>query len=224
MTAPGKAVVLLSGGMDSAVAGAWAREQGYALVTLAVDYGQRQRLELEASRRVSRWLRALEHVVVRADLRAIGGSALTADIAVPKAAAPGIPVTYVPARNTLLLALALGLAEARGAQAMVIGVNRIDGPGYPDCRPEFLEAFRRLAALATKAGTEGREPRLLAPLLDLKKSGIVALGARLDVPFGETLSCYDPTPDGGACGACDSCRFRREGFAEAQVSDPTRYA
>jgi 7-cyano-7-deazaguanine synthase len=220
----GKAVVLLSGGMDSAVAGAWAREQGFALVTLSVDYGQRQRPELRASRRLSRWLGALEHVVLRVDLRAVGGSALTDDIDVPKGGVgPGIPVTYVPARNTILLALALGLAEARGADAIVIGVNRIDGPGYPDCRPEFLDAFRGLSALATKAGTEGRAPRLLAPLLDLPKSGIVALGTRLLVPFRDTLSCYDPTP-AGACGACDSCRLRRKGFEDAGVEDPTRYA
>jgi 7-cyano-7-deazaguanine synthase len=219
------AVVLLSGGMDSAVAGAWARSEGFALVTLSVDYGQRQRPELKASRKLSRWLGALEHVVLRVDLRAVGGSALTDDIDVPKTGVvPGVPVTYVPARNTLLLALALGLAEARSAEAIVLGINRIDGSGYPDCRPEFLEAFRRLAAVATKAGTEGRAPRLLAPLLDLPKSGIVSLGAKLGVPFRETLSCYDPTPAGGACGACDSCRLRRRGFEEAKVADPTRYA
>lgn len=219
----GKAVVLLSGGMDSAVAGAWARDQGFALVALSVDYGQRQRAELEAARRVSAWLGAAEHVVVRADLRAVGGSALTDEIPVPRGGlAPGVPVTYVPARNTFLLSIALGLAEARGADAIVIGVNRIDGSGYPDCRPEFLEAFRRLAVVATKAGLEGRAPRLLAPLLDLPKSAIVALGTRLGVPFADTLSCYDPAPD-GACGACDACRLRRNGFEGAGVPDPTRY-
>jgi 7-cyano-7-deazaguanine synthase len=210
--------------MDSAVAAAWARAEGCGLVTLAVDYGQRHRIELEAARRIAAWLGA-DHVEIPVDLRAVGGSALTAEIPVPKEpGAEPIPVTYVPARNTLLLALALGLAEARGADALVIGANRVDYSGYPDCRPEFLAAFQRLAEVGTKAGVEGRAPRVLAPLLDLPKSEIVRLGTKLGVPFGDTISCYDPAPDGGACGRCDACRLRRGGFEDAGVADPTRYA
>jgi len=218
-------VALLSGGMDSAAAAAWARAEGFELVTLAIDYGQRHRVELAAAERISRWLGAAEHVVVPVDLRPVGGSALTGDIAVPKkSGADSIPVTYVPARNTLFLAIALGLAEARAAGAIVIGVNRVDYSGYPDCRPEFLSAFERLVEVGTRAGVEGRAPRVLAPLLDLPKSEIVRLGARLDVPFGDTVSCYDPTSDGAACGRCDACRLRREGFEVAGITDPTRYA
>lgn len=218
---PRTAVVLLSGGMDSAVAGAWARDQGYGILALTVDYGQRHRIELEAARKVARWLGALEHVVLRVDLRAVGGSALTAEIPVPRGGhTEGIPVTYVPARNTLFLALALGLAEARKADAIVIGANRIDFSGYPDCRPEFLAAFARVAETGTKAGVEGRAPSLLAPLLDLSKEGIVRLGLRLGVPFEDTLSCYEPGPGGRPCGACDACRLRRLGFAAAGVADP----
>lgn len=218
----GSAVVLLSGGLDSAVAGAWARAEGYSVIALTVDYGQRHRAETLAAREVARWLDAKEHVELSVDLRAVGGSALTAEIPVPRAAGAqgGIPVTYVPARNTLFLALALGLAEARGARAIVIGANRIDFSGYPDCRPEFLEAFARVAETGTKAGVEGHAPRILAPLLDLPKDGIVRLGQRLGVPFGSTLSCYDPDPEGRPCGVCDACSLRRKGFLAAGVVDP----
>lgn len=219
-----RAVALLSGGMDSAVAAAWARREGYGLITLAVDYGQRHRVELSAARVVADWLSAGEHLVLAVDLRAVGGSALTDEIDVPAAgASEGIPPTYVPARNTLLLALALGLAEARGAAAVVIGCNRIDYSGYPDCRPEFIEAFDRLARVATRAGVEGHAPRILAPLIDLPKAGIVKLGAELGVPFEKTVSCYRPRSDGCACGACDACHLRRAGFAAAGMPDPTVY-
>jgi 7-cyano-7-deazaguanine synthase len=222
---PQSAVVLVSGGMDSAVAAAWARREGFGIVTLTVDYGQRHRPELEAAREISAWLGAREHVLLEADLRTVGGSALTDAIEVPRGGGTaGIPVTYVPARNTVLLALALGLAESREAEAIVLGVNRIDYSGYPDCRPEFLEAFRQVAEVGTRAGAEGRAPRILAPLLDLSKAGIVALGTRLAVPFERTVSCYDPTPTGAACGDCDACRLRRRGFQEAGVADPTKYA
>ena len=218
---PKAAVVLLSGGMDSAVAGAWARGEGYAVLALTVDYGQRHRVELEAAGKVARWLGVREHVGIRVDLSAVGGSALTGALPVPRGGpAEGIPVTYVPARNTLFLSLALGLAEARGAEAIVIGANRIDFSGYPDCRPEFLAAFARVAETGTKAGVEGRAPRLLAPLLDLSKADIVRLGRHLGVPFEHTLSCYDPGPSGRPCGTCDACRLRRKGFAEAGGEDP----
>lgn len=221
-----RAICLLSGGMDSAVAAAMAKEGGAGggIVTLTVDYGQRHRAELDAARALSEWLGALEHLVVGVDLRAIGGSALTDDIDVPKnRPSEKIPATYVPARNTVLLALALGAAETRGASAVVIGVNRVDYSGYPDCRPEFLDAFRRLGEAATKAGVEGRAPEIRAPLLDLSKADIVREGTRLGVPFGRTVSCYDPSESGEACGSCDACRLRREGFASAGVPDPTRY-
>jgi len=215
------AVVLLSGGLDSAVAGAWARAEGYAIVALTVGYGQRHEIELASARKVAGWLGAREHVELRVDLRAVGGSALTAAVPVPRGGPQeGIPVTYVPARNTLFLALALGLAEARGAGAIVIGVNRIDFSGYPDCRPEFLAAFARVAETGTRAGVEGRAPRLLAPLLDLSKEGIVRLGQQLHVPFGDTVSCYDPGSGGRPCGVCDACRLRRKGFDAAGVEDP----
>jgi 7-cyano-7-deazaguanine synthase len=211
--------------MDSAVAAAWARDEGFGIVALTVDYGQRHRVELEAAREISSWLGAREHVVLAADLRAVGGSALTGGIDVPRGGrTAGIPVTYVPARNTVLLALALGLAEARGAEAIVIGVNRVDYSGYPDCRPEFLDAFARVAEVGTKAGVEGRAPRVLAPLVDLSKAGIVKMGTGLAVPFARTISCYDPTPTGVACGGCDACHLRRKGFSEAGEVDPTKYA
>jgi 7-cyano-7-deazaguanine synthase len=211
--------------MDSAVAAAWARDRGWRILALTVDYGQRHRAELEASRAVGRWLGVDEHLILEVDLRPVGGSALTGELDLPRDTPTGqIPVTYVPARNTLFLALALGLAEARSARAVVLGVNRVDYSGYPDCRPEFLDAFRRVADLGTRAGIEGRAPEILAPLIDLPKAEIVTLGARLDVPFGHTVSCYDPTSAGEACGTCDSCRLRRNGFAEAGLPDPTRYA
>jgi len=218
---PPSAVVLLSGGMDSAVAGAWARAEGYGILALTVDYGQRHRVEIDAARKVARWLGVREHVELRVDLRDVGGSALTGGIPVPRGPTEGIPATYVPARNTLFLALALGLAEARQAGAIVIGANRIDFSGYPDCRREFLDAFARVAETGTKAGVEGKAPKVLAPLLDLSKEGIVRLGARLSVPFADTISCYDPSPDGRPCGTCDACRLRRKGFAAAGTSDPT---
>lgn len=224
MSAP-RAVALLSGGMDSLVAAALARVEGYSLTTLSVDYGQRHRAELVAAERLSRWLEAADHRVVTLDLRAIGGSALTADVAVPTdGASEGIPVTYVPARNSVLLSLALGLAEVIDAEALVIGANAVDYSGYPDCRPEFLDAFDRLAALGTKAGIEGHAPRVLAPIVNMTKADIVTTGVRLLVPFGETVSCYAATPDGLACAACDACRIRAAGFRAAGIDDPTRYA
>jgi 7-cyano-7-deazaguanine synthase len=223
------AVVLLSGGLDSATCLAWARAQGFEPTTLAVDYGQRHRIELAAARRVADALGVRDHREVAVDLRAIGGSALTADTPVPKnrpdeSMAHDIPVTYVPARNTVLLALALGLAETIGARDLVAGMNAIDYSGYPDCRPEFLAAFETLAALATRAGVEGVRFTVHAPLMTLDKAGIVRLGVSLGVDFALTHSCYDPSPDGAACGRCDSCRLRARGFREAGVADPTRYA
>jgi 7-cyano-7-deazaguanine synthase len=218
------AVALLSGGMDSVVAAAALRRDGFRLRTLAIDYGQRHRVELDAAVQLSRWLDAEAHDLIRVDLRAIGGSALTADIPVPKGGSEDtIPVTYVPARNTVFLALALGAAESWGASAITIGANHVDYSGYPDCRPAFLDAFQALAEVATKAGVEGAAPRVLAPLLELSKADIVRLGTELKVPFGQTVSCYDPTAEGLACGECDACRLRRDGFESACVPDPTRY-
>lgn len=221
------AAVLLSGGLDSATTLAVARSTGFDCHCLTVDYGQRHRLELEAAGRVAGSLGAASHRVVTLDLRAIGGSALTAEIEVPKDGAPGaggVPVTYVPARNTVLLALLLGLAEVVGARDLFIGANAVDYSGYPDCRPEFLRAFEGLARLATRAGAEdGAEFRVRAPLLHLSKAEIVRLATDLGVDLGLTWSCYDPTPDGLACGRCDSCRIRRRGFEQAGVADPTRY-
>jgi 7-cyano-7-deazaguanine synthase len=223
------AVVLLSGGLDSTTALAWARAQGFACHTLAVDYGQRHRVELEAARRIAHALGAVRHHEVAVDLRAIGGSSLTADLDVPKertpeAMAAGIPVTYVPARNTVFLGLALALAETLGATEIVAGMNALDTSGYPDCRPEFLDAFERLAALGTRAGVEGAAFRVHAPLMELDKAGIIRLGRSLGVDYALTHSCYDPGPDGGACGGCDACLLRKKGFREAGVADPTRYA
>ena len=224
-----RAVVLLSGGLDSATCLAWARAQGFECATLAVDYGQRHRVELAAARRVALGLGVADHREVRVDLRAIGGSALTADLEVPRdrderAMAAGIPVTYVPARNTVLLALALGLAETLGSADLVAGMNAIDYSGYPDCRPEFVRAFEALAGVATRAGVEGARFRVHAPLLTLDKAGIIRLGVSLGVDYALTHSCYDPAPDGAACGRCDACRLRARGFREAGVPDPTRYA
>ncbi|HZT81710.1 MAG TPA: 7-cyano-7-deazaguanine synthase QueC [Gemmataceae bacterium] len=224
------AVVLLSGGLDSATALAVARRDGFRCHALTVAYGQRHAAELAAAARVAPALGAVEHRVIHLDLRAFGGSALTADLAVPKdrpeaEMAAGIPVTYVPARNTVLLALALAWAEVLGSFDLFVGVNAVDYSGYPDCRPEFVAAFERLANLATKAGVEGGDHfRVHAPLATLSKADIIRLGTSLGVDYGLTHSCYDPAPDGAACGRCDACRLRRAGFEAAGVPDPTRYA
>jgi len=218
-----RAVVLVSGGMDSAVTLAIAREQGFACHALSVDYGQRHLSELSAAQNVSRELGAIEHKTVHVDLRSIGGSALTADIAVPEQGGAGIPVTYVPARNTIMLSVALGWAEVLGAQDIFCGVNAVDYSGYPDCRPEFIAAFEQLANLATKAGVEGHALRIHAPLIEMSKAQIVAEGGRLDVDFAATVSCYQADAVGRACGHCDACRLRAQGFAQAGVADPTRY-
>jgi len=218
-----RAVVLVSGGMDSAVTLALAREQGFTCHALSVDYGQRHASELAAAERVAKMLGAVEHKTVHVDLRSIGGSALTADIEVPTAHSAGIPVTYVPARNTIMLSVALGWAEVLGAVDIHCGVNAVDYSGYPDCRPEFVEAFERLANLATKAGVEGHRLTVHAPLIRLTKADIVREGRRLGVDFAATVSCYTADAQGRACGACDACRLRREGFVAAGVADPTRY-
>jgi len=221
-----KAVCLLSGGLDSSTALAWARREGFDCYALSFYYGQRHRIELEAARRMASALGAVEHRIVRLDLAQFGGSALTADIAVPKGRSEEeigseIPVTYVPARNTIFLAVALGWAEVLGAADLVIGVNALDYSGYPDCRPEFIEAFERLAKLATKAGVEGRlRLKVHTPLIHLTKAGIIRLAAELGVDFALTHSCYDPRPDGRPCGACDSCLLRKKGFTEAGLADP----
>ncbi|HUO18394.1 MAG TPA: 7-cyano-7-deazaguanine synthase QueC [Steroidobacteraceae bacterium] len=222
--APPAAVVLLSGGLDSATALAIARERGFRCHALSVDYGQRHAAELAAARRVARSLGADEHRIMRVDLAGIGGSALTdRSIAVPEEPTSGIPVTYVPARNTVMLALALAWAEVLGARAIFIGVNVLDSSGYPDCRPEFIAAFARLADLATKAGVEGHECRIEAPLISLSKAEIIRAGTRLGVDYAETVSCYQADETGRACGRCDACRLRRAGFAAAGLADPTRY-
>ncbi len=224
-----KAVVLLSGGLDSTTALAVARGRGFDCYALSVDYGQRHRVELERAAVVAKALGAVEQRVVKIDLRQIGGSALTADIAVPKDRSPadmshGVPVTYVPARNTILLGLALGYAETVGAFDLFIGANVLDYSGYPDCRPEFLSAFESLANLATKAGTEGAGTfRVHSPLLKMTKAEIIREGTKLGVDYALTLSCYDPDASGRACGRCDSCALRKKGFAEAGVPDPTAY-
>lgn len=219
-----RAVVLLSGGLDSATCLAMAQAEGYTCHTLAFDYGQRHRVELDAAERLSRAMGAASHRVVELGLRQIGGSALTDDsIAVPEEASEGIPVTYVPARNTVFLSLALGLAEVLDAQAIYIGVNAVDYSGYPDCRPAFIEAFQQMADLATRAGIEGHGPRLLTPLIDLSKAEIIRRGTTLGVDYGLTVSCYQADGNGRACGKCDSCRLRARGFADAGVADPTPY-
>jgi 7-cyano-7-deazaguanine synthase len=215
--------VLLSGGLDSATALAIAIAEGFDAHALAVDYGQRHRSELEAARRVAASLGA-ELQVLRLDLRAIGGSALTDDIAVPEEESDGIPVTYVPARNTVLLSLALAHAEVLGAGDIFIGVNAVDYSGYPDCRPEYVAAFERMANLATRAAVEGAPLRIHTPLIDLSKAEIIRRGAALGVDYALTVSCYQADVDGRACGRCDSCRIRRAGFEDAGVPDPTRYA
>jgi 7-cyano-7-deazaguanine synthase len=223
---PGRAVILLSGGLDSATTLAVAREEGYECFALSFDYGQRHARELESAKQVAVSLGAVKHLTLRLDLRAIGGSALTGDIEVPKgrsheAMAAGIPVTYVPARNTIFLGHALAWAETLGSQDIFIGVNVLDASGYPDCRPEFIEAFERLANLATKAGVEGTSRfRVHTPLISLSKAQIVARAFELDVNLSLTWSCYEPEPDGRACGLCDSCLLRKKGFAEARIVDP----
>ncbi|BFM17513.1 7-cyano-7-deazaguanine synthase QueC [Maricurvus nonylphenolicus] len=219
-----KAVILVSGGLDSTTVLAIAKSLGYDCYTLSFDYGQRHRAELIAAERTAKELGATEHKVVNLDLRTIGGSALTDDdIDVPEEETGGIPVTYVPARNTVFLSIALGWAEVLGAQDIFIGVNAVDYSGYPDCRPAFIEAFENLANLATKAGVEGQKMNIQTPLIDLSKAEIVQLGDKLGVDYGLTVSCYQATDEGLACGKCDSCRLRRQGFAAANMDDPTRY-
>lgn len=219
------AVVLLSGGLDSATVLAMARAQGLDCHCLSLDYGQRHRAELVAAERVARALGAAGHRTISLDLRAFGGSALTdSAIDVPTGGvAPGIPVTYVPARNTIMLSLALAWAEVLGAQDIFCGVNAVDYSGYPDCRPEYIKAFEAMANLATKAAVEGARLTVHAPLIDLTKAGIIRAGAQLGVDYALTVSCYQADDEGRACGVCDSCRLRREGFAAAGVADPTRY-
>ena len=217
------AVVLLSGGMDSAAVIAIAREQGFAVHALSVRYGQRHTSELDAAAHVAKALGVVAHKTVNVDLRSIGGSALTDDIDVPEAGGEGIPVTYVPARNTIMLSVALGWAEVLGASDIFCGVNAVDYSGYPDCRPEFIQAFQTLANLATKAGVEGAGIQVHAPLQFLSKADIVREGVRLGVDFGLTVSCYNADDQGRACRHCDACRLRAQGFADAGVADPTRY-
>jgi len=223
------AVVLLSGGLDSATVAALARRDGFDVYAMSFRYGQRHAAEIDAARRVSEAYRVRDHVVVDIDLRTFGGSALTADIDVPKDRpdadlSAGIPITYVPARNTIFLSFCLAWSEVLGASDIFIGVNALDYSGYPDCRPEYIAAFQRMANLATKGGVEGTLPvRIQTPLLHLTKRQIVELGHSLGVDYALTLSCYDPSSDGRACGHCDSCQLRRRGFVEAGVADPTRY-
>ena len=220
-----KAVILLSGGLDSATVLAIANAEGRECIALSFAYGQRHEIELAAAKRVAAAAGVREHVIYSLDLRQFGASALTSDIAVPKdeAGKPGIPVTYVPARNTIFLALALGLAEAREASEIWLGVNAIDYSGYPDCRPEFIRAFQEVIVRGTRSGVEHGEPRLVTPLLSMTKADIIRKGAALGVDYALTHSCYDPDADGNACGHCDSCILRRRGFEEAGVPDPTAY-
>lgn len=218
-----KAVILVSGGMDSAVTMAIAKEQGFLCYALSVSYGQRHGAELDAANELAKLQGAAEHKTVVVDLRSIGGSALTSDIAVPESASEGIPITYVPARNTIMLSIALGWAEVLGANDIFCGINAVDYSGYPDCRPEFLAAFQNLANLATKAGVEGAGLRLHAPLIAMSKADIAREGIRLGVDFSRTVSCYQADDSGRACGRCDACRLRAAGFDEAGIADPTRY-
>lgn len=224
-----KAVILSSGGLDSTTVMAIARSEGYEIYSLSFEYGQRHRCEVEAARRIAVLLGAKRHLVVKSDFTEIGGSALTADIEVPKGRttaemASEIPVTYVPARNTIFLSYALGWAEVLGCEDIFIGVNAVDYSGYPDCRPEYITAFEKMAGLATKAGVEGRQKLTVhTPLINLTKAEIILRGTELGVDYGLTLSCYDPSAEGEACGECDSCLLRRNGFAEAGIPDPTRY-
>ena len=220
-----RAVVLVSGGLDSTTVLAMAQARGYACHTLSFDYGQRHRAELHAAERVSAAMGDVEHKVVRLNLDTIGGSALTdMTIAVPEEETEGIPITYVPARNTVFLAIALGWAEVLDASDIFIGVNAVDYSGYPDCRPEFIAAFETMANLATRAGVEGRPLQIHAPLIDMTKGEIISAGVALGVDYSLTVSCYQATAEGLACGRCDSCRLRRQGFLDAGVADPTRYA
>lgn len=219
-----RAVVLLSGGLDSATVLAIAKADGYACHTISFDYGQRHRAELAASALLSKQLGAVEHKVINIDLTAIGGSALTdTSIAVPEQEQEGIPVTYVPARNTVFMSIALGWAEVLEAEAIFVGVNAVDYSGYPDCRPEYIAAFEKMANLATKSGVEGHPLTIATPLIDLSKQDIIKRGTQLGVDYGLTVSCYQADDEGRACGQCDSCRFRRQGFEQAGISDPTRY-
>ncbi|MEW5838612.1 MAG: 7-cyano-7-deazaguanine synthase QueC [Pseudomonadota bacterium] len=225
LTQSPRAVVLVSGGLDSSTVLAMASSQGFACYALSVDYGQRHKAELQASRRMAELLGAVEHKQVRIDLAGMGGSALTdASIAVPEQAGEGIPVTYVPARNTIMLSIALAWAEVLEARDIFLGINAVDYSGYPDCRPEFLASFEAMANLATKAGVEGRRFSIHAPLLHMSKAEIVRQGQLLGVPYQHTVSCYQADEEGRACGRCDACRLRAQGFREAQVPDPTRYA
>lgn len=224
-----EAVVLLSGGLDSATVLAMAQREGYACHALSIDYGQRHRGELACAARVAESLRAIDHKVIRVDLRAIGGSALTAEIAVPHHESvteigAEIPITYVPARNLIFLSMAVAHAEALGAGDIFIGVNAVDYSGYPDCRPEFIRAFEGAANLATRAGVQGRPFTIHTPIIAMRKAEIIAAGASLGVDYGLTTSCYDPLAEGLACGTCDACLLRRQGFVDAGVPDPTRYA
>ena len=219
-----KAVILVSGGLDSTTVVAMAKSQGYDCYTLSFDYGQRHRSELEAARRVSRLMEVEEHKVVKLDLGSIGGSALTdTTIDVPEEETTGIPVTYVPARNTVFLSIALGWAEVLGANDIFLGVNAVDYSGYPDCRPEYVSAFEAVANLATKSAVEGQKLTVHAPLIDMTKGQIIRAGLKLDVDYSQTVSCYKASLEGLACGRCESCRLRRQGFEQAGVADPTRY-
>jgi 7-cyano-7-deazaguanine synthase len=224
-----RAIILLSGGLDSATCLAIAKDQGYECCAITFDYGQRHRQELDAAKALGKSMGVKEHVVVSFDLRQWGGSALTADMPVPKdgrdLGRPSvIPTTYVPARNTIFLSFAMGWAETLAASHIYLGVNAIDYSGYPDCRPEFIHAFERLAMVATKAGVEGHPLRIVAPLVSLTKAEIIQIGTRLGVDYALTLSCYDPDERGYACGLCDACRLRHTGFMQARIPDPTRYA
>jgi 7-cyano-7-deazaguanine synthase len=219
-----KAVILVSGGLDSTTVVAMAKRQGYKCYTLSFDYGQRHRSELEAASRVSESMAVVEHKVVKLDLGSIGGSALTdTSIDVPEAETSGIPVTYVPARNTVFLSIALGWAEVLGANDIFLGVNAVDFSGYPDCRPEYITAFERMANLATRAAVEGQPLTVHAPLIDMSKAQIIQAGIELGVDYSKTVSCYQASLEGEACGRCESCRLRRQGFEQAGISDPTRY-
>lgn len=222
-----KAVILLSGGIDSATCAALAKHRGYALYAMSFNYGQRHRVELDAAKKIASFLKVSEHNIVKIDLRAFGGSSLTSSLPVPKnrdqKRSEGIPSTYVPARNTIFLSYALAWAEVLGIQDIFIGVNSVDYSGYPDCRPAFIKAFQAMAVLATKAGIKGGKVRIRAPLIKLTKAEIIKKGHGLGLDYGLTHSCYSPAPHGKACGACDSCLIRKKGFKEAGVNDPTRY-